>query len=336
MLLKKQRDAWLNKPMLWSTVNKLFLTRRRTETLIKKPILLSLTSQKNWINQPLTNFSQLTEQSNPANLRYSTMDQAEDSDTSNSKIKIALKQLSKLWTTLNKELLNKLSKSTFNRPKIPELPPMSKNSQTCSSATYQKTLLPINLEQSSLNSERSNPVKFLPRTPLKVSSTSLPTNLPLKLLRLSPWRRTLKVRPSWSNNTSTKRKVRSRDHPTKSPRTWATPTRVTSSSNTFQKPPLSTNLKTFSVNAVPSFQLSLRIISFMSRMRRSATTKKVTFSTRMSSKPKSQSRTTTRPTFLASVDQSKLISGDPRQILNNKMTLWPNKTFCNSLIFKGK
>jgi hypothetical protein len=87
---------------------------------------------------------------------------------------------------------------------------------------------------------------------------------------------------------------------------------------------------------VPSFQLSLRIISFMSKMRRSATTKKVTFSTRMSSKPKSQSKTTTRPTFLVSVDQSKLISGDPRQILSNKMTLWPNKTFCNSLIFKGK
>ena len=96
------------------------------------------------------------------------------------------------------------------------------------------------------------------------------------------------------------------------------------------------DLKTFSVNAVPFFQQSLRIISFMSRMRRSATTKKDTFYTRMLNKPKKVSRTIMRPTFLASEDQLKSISGDPRQILNNKMTPWPNKTFCNSLIFKGK
>jgi len=42
------------------------------------------------------------------------------------------------------------------------------------------------------------------------------------------------------------------------------------------------------------------------------------------------------PTSLALEDQLKLISGDPRQILNNKMTPKPNKTFCNSLIFKDK
>jgi hypothetical protein len=54
------------------------------------------------------------EQLNPANLKYSTTDQAEDLATSNMKIKKAHKQQSKPSTTLNKEHPNKLFKSTFN------------------------------------------------------------------------------------------------------------------------------------------------------------------------------------------------------------------------------
>ena len=264
------------------------------------------------------------------------MDQAEVSDTSNTKIKIAHKQQSKHSTTLNKEHPNRLFKSTSNKLKIPELQQMYKNSQICSSATYQKTLLPINLEQFSQSSERSNPAKLAPRTPLKVSLILPLTKVLKKLLLKSAWKKLLSRKLSWYSNTSTKKKVRSRDHPTRLLKTWAMSTSQTSSLNTFQKQLLSTNLKTFSVNAVPFFQQSLRIISFMSRMRRSATTKKDTFYTRMWSKPKRVSRTIMKPTSLASEDQLKSISGDPRQILNNKMTPWPNKTFCNSLIFKGK
>jgi hypothetical protein len=110
------------------------------------------------------------------------MEQAEDSDTSNMKIKIAHKLQSKHSTTLNKEHPNRLFKSTSNKLKIPELQPMYKNSQICSSATYQKTLLPINLEQFSLNSEKSNPAKLAPRTPLKVSLILPLTKVLRKLL----------------------------------------------------------------------------------------------------------------------------------------------------------
>lgn len=141
MLSKNQRDASLNKLMLVLTVNKLFLTRRRMVTSIKKLILLSLTSQKNWIKLNLMHSSQLMEQLNLANLRFSTTELAEALDTFNMKTKIAHKPQSKLLTTLNKDQTNKLSKSTFNKLKIPEKQPMLPNSQTCLLATYQKTLL---------------------------------------------------------------------------------------------------------------------------------------------------------------------------------------------------
>jgi len=72
------------------------------------------------------------EQLNPANLKFSMMDQAEDSVTFNMITKIAHKQLSKPSTTLNKEHPNRLFKSTFNKLKIPELPLMSPNSLICS------------------------------------------------------------------------------------------------------------------------------------------------------------------------------------------------------------
>ena len=57
---------------------------------------------------------------------------------------------------------------------------------------------------------------------------------------------------------------------------------------------------------------------------------------RMLSKHKNPFKCTTKLTSLVSEDQLKSISGDPRQTLNNKMTPWPNKTFYNSSIFKGK
>lgn len=50
------------------------------------------------------------EQLNHANLKFLTTVLAEDLDTFNTKIKIALKQLSKPLTTLNKEHQNKLFK----------------------------------------------------------------------------------------------------------------------------------------------------------------------------------------------------------------------------------
>jgi hypothetical protein len=50
------------------------------------------------------------EQLNPANLKYSKTDQAEDLVTFSMKTKIALKQQSKLLTTLHKDHPNKLFK----------------------------------------------------------------------------------------------------------------------------------------------------------------------------------------------------------------------------------
>ena len=113
-------------------------------TLIKKLILLSLTSQKNWIKLNSIHSSQLMEQLNLANLRFSTMALAEALVTFNLITRIAHKPQSKLLTTLNKDQTNKSSKSTFNKLKIPEKQLMLPNSQTCLSATYQKALLPIN------------------------------------------------------------------------------------------------------------------------------------------------------------------------------------------------
>ena len=213
---------------------------------------------------------------------------------------------------------------------------MRKNSLICSSAIYQKVLLLINWEQFSLNSVRSNPAKLVPRIPLKVSLILPLTKVLKKLLKLSVWKKLLTRKLSWYSNTSTKKKVRSKDHPTKSLKTWATSINQTSSLNTSQKQLLWTNSKISSANAVPFFQQSLRIISFMSRMRRLATTKRDTFYTRMWRWHRKVSRTTMRLTLSDSEDQLRLTSGDPRQILNNKMTLLLNKTFCNSLIFKGK
>ena len=54
------------------------------------------------------------EQLSPANLKYSTMEQAEDLVIFNMKTKIAHKPQSKPSTTLNKDHLNRLFKSTFN------------------------------------------------------------------------------------------------------------------------------------------------------------------------------------------------------------------------------
>jgi len=213
---------------------------------------------------------------------------------------------------------------------------MRRNSLICSSATYQKTLQLINWGKFSLNSVRSNPAKLVPRIPLKVSSIMPHTKVLKKLLKLLVWKRLLTRKLSWYSNMSTKKKAKSRDHPTKSLKTWAMSINQTSSLSTSQKQPLWTNSKISSANAVLFFQQSLRIISFTFRMRRLATTKKDTFYTRMWSKHRKVSRTTMRLTSLASEDQLKLTSGDPRQILNNKMTLWPNKIFCNSLIFKDK
>jgi len=213
---------------------------------------------------------------------------------------------------------------------------MRKNSLICSSAIYQKVILLINWEQFSLNSVRLNPAKLVPRIPLKVSLILPLTKVLKKLLKLSVWKKLLTRKLSWYSNTSTKKKVKSKDHPTKSLKTWATSINQTSSLNTSQKQLLWTNSKISLANAVPFFQQSLRIISFMSRMRRLATTKRDTFYTRMWRWHRKVSRTTMRLTFSDSEDQLRLTSGDPRQILNNKMTLLLNKTFCNSLIFKDK
>ena len=182
---------------------------------------------------------------------------------------------------------------------------MRRNSLICSSATYQKTIQLINWEKFSLNSVRSNPAKLVPRIPLKVSSILPFTKVLKKLLKLLVWKRLLTRKLSWYSNTSTKKKAKSRDHPTKSLKTWAMSINQTSSLSTSQKQPLWTNSKISSANAVPFFQQSLRIISFTFRMRRLATTKKDTFYTRMWSKHRKVSRTTMRLTSLASEDQLK-------------------------------
>lgn len=54
------------------------------------------------------------EQLNPANLKYSTTEQAEDLAIFNMTTKKAHKPQSKPSTTLNKEHPNRLFKSTFN------------------------------------------------------------------------------------------------------------------------------------------------------------------------------------------------------------------------------
>lgn len=111
-------------------------------------------------------------------------------------------------------------------------------------------------------------------------------------------------------------------------------TSQTSSLSTSQKTPLSNLSRIPSANAEQFYLPNLRITLSMSKMRKSATTKRDTFFTKTSSKPKKVFKCTTKPTFLDSEDQLKSISGDPRPILSNKMTPWLNKTFCNSSIFK--
>jgi len=182
---------------------------------------------------------------------------------------------------------------------------MKKNSLIYSSAIYQLTLQPKNWRQFLLNSVRLNHVKLVLRMLLKVSLTLPHTKVHKKPLKLSVWKRSSMEKLYWYSNTSTKKKVKSKDHPTKSPKTWVTSINQTFSLSMFQNQQLLTNSKIPLANAEPFYPLNLKITSSMFKMRKSATIKKDTFYTRMSSKPRKVSRCTTKPTFLASEDQLK-------------------------------